>query len=173
MMTAFSRTARSTPTASMRRTGRATPHPFLQRPGCVTSLSILRRRADALCRGGSMTTVPTRRLISLVQLALLAACGSEPQRSITATLTASHTANFSSWSEPVSLGTTINMPGFNDQQPALSKDGLSLYFASNRPESPGDATLDLNIWVSQRACADESCPWGTQVSLGSTVNSSV
>ena len=120
-----------------------------------------------------MTTVRTRRLISLVPLALLAACGSEPQRSITATLTASHTANFSSWSEPVSLGTTINMPGFNDQQPALSKDGLSLYFASNRPEGPGDMVLDLNIWVSQRACADESCPWGTPVSLGSTVNSSV
>src|SRR5881296_1650084 len=120
-----------------------------------------------------MTTVLTPRLLSLVPLALLAACGREPQRSITATLTASHTSNFSPWSEPVSLGPMINTSGFNDQQSALSKDGLSLYFASARPEGPGDANFDLNIWVSQRACADDSCPWGTPVSLGSTFNSSV
>src|SRR6266568_6185355 len=50
---------------------------------------------------------------------------------------------------------------------------VCLYFASTRPEAPGDVNFDLNIWVSQRACADDSCPWGTPVSLGSTVNSSV
>jgi len=73
----------------------------------------------------------------------------------------------------VNLGPPINMPGFNDQQATLSKHGLSLYFASARPEGPGDVSLDLNIWVSQRACADDTCPWGTPVSLGSTVNSAV
>ena len=120
-----------------------------------------------------MTTVPARILVWLVPLALLVACGSEPNRSITATLTASHTANFSAWSDPVSLGPTINASPYNDQQATLSKDGVSLYFASTRPEAPGDLNFDLNIWVSQRACADDSCPWGTPVSLGSTVNSSV
>ncbi len=118
-------------------------------------------------------TRAARVLSSLASLALLIGCGTESDRSIAGTLVADHTSNFSAWSEPVNLSPTINAVGFNDQQAALSKDGLSLYFASARPEGPGDVNFDLNIWVSQRACADESCPWGTPVSLGSTVNSSV
>jgi hypothetical protein len=74
----------------------------------------------------------------------------------------------SQWSEPVSLGTTINT-AFAEQQPALSKDGLSLYFMSNRPEGPADAVLDNNIWVARRDCID--CPWMPPVSLGAPVNS--
>src|SRR6266568_6029437 len=122
--------------------------------------------------GGSMRTA-SRLLASMASLALLLGCGTASDRSIGGTLVASHLSNFSPWSEPVSLGPTINTSPYNDQQPALSKDALSLYFASNRPEAPGDVNLDLNIWVSQRACADDSCPWGAPVSLGSTVNSSV
>jgi len=118
-------------------------------------------------------TTASRTLASLASLALLFGCGTESNRTIAGTLVANHTSNFSAWSEPVSLGPTINMSGFNDQQSALSKDGLSLYFASARPEGPGDVNLDLNLWVSQRACGDDSCPWETPVSLGSTVNSSV
>jgi hypothetical protein len=117
-------------------------------------------------------TTTSRALSSLACLALLIGCGTESDRSIAGTLLADHRSNFSAWSEPVSLGPTINS-SFNDQQAALSKDGLSLYFASTRPEDPNDATLDNNLWVSQRACADDNCPWGTPVSLGSTVNSSV
>jgi hypothetical protein len=41
-----------------------------------------------------------------------------------------------------------------DQQPALSKDGLSLYFASNRLGGEGS----FDIWVAQRECS-EGCPW--------------
>lgn len=120
-----------------------------------------------------MTTASIARIVSLASLALLLGCGTESDRSIAGAILASHTSNVSAWSEPVSLGPPINMPGFNDQQATLSKHGLSLYFASARPEGPGDVNFDLNIWVSQRACADDSCPWGTPVSLGSTVNSSV
>ena len=58
----------------------------------------------------------------------------------------------------------INSPS-TDQQPALSKDGLSLYFASNR--SGGVGSFDL--WVAQRECTDE-CPWSTPQLLP-TVNS--
>lgn len=112
-------------------------------------------------------------LASLALLALLVACGTEPAPNIAGTVAANHTSSFSAWSEPVNLGPPINMPGFNDQQATLSKHGLSLYFASARPEGPGDVNFDLNIWVSQRACADDNCPWGTPVSLGSTVNSAV
>ena len=115
----------------------------------------------------------SRPLAMLAPLALLLGCGTPSDRGIAGTLVASHLSNFSPWSEPVSLGPTINTSPYNDQQPALSKDALSLYFASNRPEAPGDVNLDLNIWVSQRACADDTCPWGAPMSLGSTVNSSV
>jgi hypothetical protein len=37
------------------------------------------------------------------------------------------------WSTPVNLGTPINMDGFDDGSPALSSDGNTLYFFSNRP----------------------------------------
>jgi Tol biopolymer transport system component len=47
----------------------------------------------------------------------------------------------------------------------MSKDGLSLYFSSNRPGGSG-----LNdLWVSQRPDVDAG--WGPPVNLGSTVNS--
>ncbi len=106
----------------------------------------------------------SRILVSLTPLALAVACGTEADRRIMGTLSADHASSFSSWSEPLNLGPTINTV-FTEQQPAVSKDGLSLYFASNRPENPGDAVLDLNIWVSQRTCADHSCPWGVPVLL--------
>ncbi|MGH7568116.1 MAG: hypothetical protein ACREL9_03960, partial [Gemmatimonadales bacterium] len=75
------------------------------------------------------------------------------------------TSNFSSWSEPVSLGPIINSP-FNDQQAALSKDGLTLYFASNRPGTPGPGPND--IWVSHRECL--TCPWSEAANVGAPVN---
>jgi hypothetical protein len=71
---------------------------------------------------------------------------------------------FSDWSTPVNL-TQVNST-FNEQHPAISKDGLSLYFASNRPQS-GCGGIDL--WVSQRASIDS--PWEEPFNLGCTVNS--
>jgi len=41
------------------------------------------------------------------------------------------------WREPTNLGPAVNT-GYNEYGPALSPDGISLYFASNRP-SPGTA----------------------------------
>jgi len=110
---------------------------------------------------------------SVASLALLLGCANEPDRRIAGALSADHAANFSAWSQPVNLGSPINTVGFNDQQAVLSKHGLRLYFASARPEAPGDVNPDLNLWVAQRACADDSCPWESPVSLGSTVNGSV
>ena len=70
---------------------------------------------------------------------------------------------FSEWSPPVNLGPTVNT-GFIDAGPALSKDGLSLYFNSDRPGGFG-----LNdIWVSQRASREDA--WGEPVNLGPTIN---
>jgi hypothetical protein len=73
---------------------------------------------------------------------------------------------WSDWSAPVNLGPVVNSP-LADNVPDLSRDGLSLYFASNR--SGGSGASDL--WVSRRASADD--PWGVAENLGPTVNSSV
>ena len=72
---------------------------------------------------------------------------------------------FSDWSEPVNLGCVVNSSA-EDRGPALSKNGLSLYFSSTRPG--GFGTSDL--WVSQRASEDD--PWGPPVNLGAVINTS-
>jgi hypothetical protein len=100
-------------------------------------------------------------------LAALWGCETESERTI-AGIAANRATSFSAWSDPVSLGSTINS-SFNDQQAALSKDGLSLYFASTRPGTPGSTLAD--IWVAQRACLD--CPWESPVNLGAPVNTAV
>jgi hypothetical protein len=69
------------------------------------------------------------------------------------------------WSEPVRLEGTINTT-FNEQGPAFSPNGLSLYFCSNKPGGQGGN----DIWVSHRDSEEE--PWQTAVNLGPTVNSS-
>jgi len=74
-------------------------------------------------------------------------------------------ARWSEWSVPVNLGPTVNSP-FADNIPDLSRDGLSLYFSSNRPGGSGAGDL----WVSRRASVDDA--WGLAVNLGPTVNSS-
>jgi len=71
--------------------------------------------------------------------------------------------HFSDWSEPVNLGPVVNS-SFADQAPEVSKDGLSLYFQSERP---GFGAQDL--WVSQRNSEDD--PWGPPVNLGPVINS--
>ena len=55
---------------------------------------------------------------------------------VAGTLVFNHAAaqpKYSEWSAPVNLGCTINSAS-TDQGPALSKDGLSLYFASQRAD---------------------------------------
>jgi len=108
-------------------------------------------------------TPTSRTLAALASLALLLACGTESDRSITANLVASPTAHFSTWSEPVNLGSTINTT-FNEQGPTLSNDELSLYFGSDRPGGIGG----FDVWVSQRACKE--CAWETPLNLGPAVN---
>ncbi|HTL58907.1 MAG TPA: hypothetical protein VL361_24685 [Candidatus Limnocylindrales bacterium] len=70
---------------------------------------------------------------------------------------------YSNWSEPVNLGTVINT-AYNDQHPALSKDGLSLYISSNRPGGYGADDL----WVSHRANVSDA--WEPPQNLGAVIN---
>ena len=69
------------------------------------------------------------------------------------------------WSTPINLGSLVNSP-LDDNRPAISKDGLSLYITSGRLGGLGG----LDIWVSHRASLDD--PWGPPQNLGPTVNSS-
>ena len=108
-------------------------------------------------------TPTSRTLAAVASLALLLACGTESDRSITANLVVNPTAHFSTWSEPVNLGSMINTT-FNEQGPTLSNDELSLYFGSDRPGGIGG----FDIWVSQRAC--KACPGEAPLNLGPAVN---
>lgn len=65
---------------------------------------------------------------------------------------------YSDWSAPLNLGAVVNSPSI-DAGPAVSKDGLSLYFNSNRLGGCGKQ----DIWVSQRASPES--PWGPPVNL--------
>jgi hypothetical protein len=74
---------------------------------------------------------------------------------------------FSEWSEPVNLGPVVNTP-FQDEHPAISNNGLSLYISSNRPGGLATKGGD-DIWVSQRASLD--APWEEPQNLGPNINS--
>lgn len=73
---------------------------------------------------------------------------------------------YSDWGPPENLGCVTNSPS-NDQGPAVSKDGLSLYFGSSRA-SP-DAIGGQDLYVAQRASPSEA--WGPARNLGPSVNS--
>jgi hypothetical protein len=77
-------------------------------------------------------------------------------------------AKFGSWSPPVNLGVVVN-GSFGDFAPQVSKDGLSLYFASTRPAEFGSFGGE-DLYVSRRASLD--APWGTPINLGMAVNTS-
>jgi Periplasmic component of the Tol biopolymer transport system len=57
--------------------------------------------------------------------------------------------------------------GFQERQPAIRRDGLEIFFASNR--TGGLGLLDL--WVSTRETTSD--PWNEPVNLGSAVNTAL
>jgi len=108
----------------------------------------------------------SRILASLTPVALVLACGTGPDRTVSPLL-ADRFAS-SDWSEPVNLGPVINSAA-NEQNATLSGDGLSLYFSSNRADGLGL----LDMWVAHRECtdvADPACAWQTPANLGSVIN---
>ncbi|HWC19504.1 MAG TPA: hypothetical protein VG498_21005 [Terriglobales bacterium] len=73
---------------------------------------------------------------------------------------------YSDWGPAANLGCgTINSAS-TEFGPAISKDGLSLYFSSNRP---GSLDTNSDIYVAQRRLTTDD--WGTPINLGPTVNS--
>jgi Tol biopolymer transport system component len=94
----------------------------------------------------------------VVLLALTTAAGADHSSG-----TSERNAEFGPWSTPVNLGPIVNST-VNDAGPAISRDGLSLYFHSQRT---GPTNADLH--VSRRAAID--LPWEAPVNLGTTVSS--
>jgi sugar lactone lactonase YvrE len=70
----------------------------------------------------------------------------------------------SPWQEPKNLGSIINSE-YHDVTPALSPDGLTLLFASDRPGGVGG----LDIWVASRDTVDGE--WAEPVPLDENINS--
>lgn len=70
---------------------------------------------------------------------------------------------FSDWGTPEWLGAAVNSSA-EDAGPAISKDGLALYFYSTRTGGQGGE----DIYVSRRSSS--TAPWGLPVNLGPTIN---
>jgi len=108
-------------------------------------------------------TVRLHKLATLTPLALLLGCGAESDQIVYGIQT--HSFANSEWSEPVNLGSVVNSTAA-DNNPTLSPDGLSLYFASDRPGGLGGT----DIWVAQRASRES--PWEAPVNLGAPISTS-
>src|SRR2546421_10886526 len=94
-----------------------------------------------------MPPAPAYKLLSLTAIALATACRPDADQ-ITYRPQAMSFAN-SEWSAPVNLGPAVNSSS-NEQNATLARDGLSLYFSSNRPGGSGPA----DIWGCHRAGPD-------------------
>jgi hypothetical protein len=70
------------------------------------------------------------------------------------------------WGDPAPLA-TVNTPSFHERNAALSRDGLLLFFSSNRPGGLGG----LDLYLSRRMDRNDDQGWSTPVNLGPAVNS--
>jgi len=66
------------------------------------------------------------------------------------------------WSEPVAF--PFNSDEYNNGHPSLSKDGTTLYFASDRPDGQGG----MDIWK----CDWDGTTWSYPMNLGDKINTS-
>src|SRR6266576_414541 len=133
-----------------------------QRGACVSAeASDAAKKSEAMTgkQGGYMSTAA--RFASLAPLALVAACGTAPERAVSA-LQADR-FDGSEWSDPVNLGPVINSSAL-DANAGLSPDEHTIYFVSNRAGGLGNN----DIWMSHRQCLP--CDWQTPVNLGAPIN---
>ncbi len=65
--------------------------------------------------------------------------------------TASRSSVSEPWSSPVLLDIEVNLPGFAQTRPSISRDGRRLYFGSTRDNLPGDPAGGSDIFVSTRS----------------------
>src|SRR6516225_10405322 len=92
----------------------------------------LRRREEVIAGTSLLAGVPPRRLLQgagalgLAAILRPTAVFAEPDDDN------ERLGSFGPWSGPVNLGPVVNTR-FDDNHPAISKNGLSLYITSNRP----------------------------------------
>jgi hypothetical protein len=79
-------------------------------------------------------------------------------------ITAASNHDLGEWNVPVHLGPEVNSPS-RELGAAISPDGLSLYFNSDRPGGLGPL---FDIYVSRRACLE--CPWQRAQLLGPPIS---
>jgi len=72
---------------------------------------------------------------------------------------------FSGWSTPINMGPSINTP-YVEWHAAISADGLTIFFISDRPGGLGGTDL----WVAQRP--NRNGDWVPAQNLGPTINTS-
>jgi outer membrane protein OmpA-like peptidoglycan-associated protein len=70
------------------------------------------------------------------------------------------------WSVPESIGSTINLEDYDEISPFLAADGVTLYFASDRPGGQGKH----DIWMSKRLDSTWK-KWSEPVNLPAPINS--
>ena len=107
-----------------------------------------------------MRHVASKRLLALAAVCVLA---------VAATSLAAAAPIYTDWTAPVSLGAMVNSSA-GESGPALSPDGLSLFFYSNRPGGVG-ANGTNDIWVTQRPTVND--PWGPPINVGAPLNSTL
>jgi Tol biopolymer transport system component len=64
---------------------------------------------------------------------------------------ATRSSVFEPWSRPELLDTHVNLPGFAQTRPSISRDGRRLYFGSSRDNLPGDLAGGADVFVSTRS----------------------
>jgi len=94
--------------------------------------------------------------------------GPGPARRLAADASEADQPMYGPWSAPANLGPVVNSP-YNDQHPAISKDGLSLYISSDRPGKNKEGLGMLDIWVAYRDSIGG--PWRAPQHLGPNINS--
>jgi hypothetical protein len=111
-----------------------------------------------------MRTAPTHRLAPLAA-ALFLACRAEAPTDAdrSAVEPRFSSSDGPAWSAPVNLGPVVNSPAM-DNNPTVTADELTMYFASDRPGGLGL----VDIWVTRRA--SRSSPWEPPVNLGPPIN---
>ncbi|MEO1053211.1 MAG: OmpA family protein [Bacteroidota bacterium] len=71
------------------------------------------------------------------------------------------------WTTPRILSRNVNAPGYWNSTPAFSRDGRTLYFASNRPRKRKGRALDTDIFSARM---DSRGRFGKAKRLGSEIN---
>lgn len=96
--------------------------------------------------------------LSLASVALLGCKAEAPTGSDQVLPGALERFGLTDWSEPQLVGPPVNTTA-SEQNGTLAKDGLTLYFTSDRSDGRGG----LDIWISKRLTTES--PWGTPENL--------